>query len=576
MSDGVKKAIKVLCWVVGVPVGLLVLVMLLSPVVKVVVNHCGPDIVGRELRVKHVFIDPFFGTVRLTDFHCKEADGETDFVAFDKLYVRMRWAKLAGKEVDIRHIHLTNWSGEILSESQALNFSDIIERFSSKDSVPRDTVPSEWTVSLNDIRLVNGRLLYHDLVRDNRWEVDNINLHIPGLYFGAQQSRAGLQFDLPTGGSVNIKAGYVMASHRYTVTLGLENVNSNVALPLVQDYLRVSGLGALINGELFINGSLDNVRDIIASGALSVNGLQITDEDDEPVAGLDEIRLVIRRGDIAHNRYLLDTLAISGLTGHFERNEKYNTFSRLKQDVPEIEPDSVTVEVDEDTVKTPPLTWEARYLRITGQDISFEDYSMRKNFEYAINDFTLSGEDVTAQGHNSLRLVAHAGKRATLNATFTGGTDIRHGQHTLNIRLAGVDIKDFSQYAEYYFGYPLNNGVLALQSSSTVTNGHLNSNNKITIDHPEVGKKMKLRKPKIKNVPLKLGVEMLTSAQDVMVLEVPVAGNINSPKFRFGKVAGRAIAKVFFGPLMGIRDNRDAMSKDEAAEITKIVGEDEQ
>ena len=201
---------------------------------------------------------------------------------------------------------------------------------------------------------------------------------------------------------------------------------------------------------------------------------------------------------------------------------------------------------------------------------------MRKNFEYAINDFTLSGEDVTAQGHNSLRLVAHAGKRATLNATFTGGTDIRHGQHTLNIRLAGVDIKDFSQYAEYYFGYPLNNGVLALQSSSTVTNGHLNSNNKITIDHPEVGKKMKLRKPKIKNVPLKLGVEMLTSAQDVMVLEVPVAGNINSPKFRFGKVAGRAIAKVFFGPLMGIRDNRDAMSKDEAAEITKIVGEDEQ
>ena len=572
MTEGVKKAVKIACWIVGVPVALLVLIMALSPVAKVVINHYGPDIVGREMSVKHVFINPFFGSVRLTDFHCKEANGITDFVAFDKLYVRMHWSKLAAKQVDIRHIHLTNWSGEILNGPEVLNFSDIITRFSSNDTVPRDTTPSEWTVSLNDIRLVNGTLLYHDVIRDNRWVVDNINLNIPGLYFGAQQSRAGLQFDLPTGGSVNIKAGYVMATRRYTITLGLNDVNSNVALPLVQDYLRVSGLGALINGELFINGSLDNVRDIIASGDLALNGLQITDEDDDPIAGLDEIRLVIRRGDLANNRWLLDTLTITGLTGHFERNEKYNTFSRLRKEPDEIETDTV-MEIEPDTAKTPPLTWEARYLRITGKDLSFEDFSMRKNFEYAIKDFTLSGQDITAQGHNSLRLVAHAGKGATLNATYSGGTNIKHGQHTLNIRLKGLDITDFSQYTEYYFGYPLNSGILALQSTASVNNGQLNSDNKITIDHPEVGKKLKLRKPKIKNVPLKLGVEMLTSAQNIMVLEVPVSGNINSPKFRFGKVVGRAIAKVFFGPLMGVRDNREVMSQDEAEEITKLLDE---
>ena len=474
--------------------------------------------------------------------------------------------------MDIRNIHLTNFSGEILNGPEVLNFSDIITRFSSNDTLPRDTTPSEWTISLNDIRLVNGALLYHDVIRDNRWVIDNINLNIPGLYFGAQQSRAGLQFDLPTGGSVNIKAGYVMASRHYIVTLGLDNINSDVALPLVQDYMRISGLGALINGELFINGSLDNVRDIVASGNLSLSGLQIIDEDDEPIAGLDEIRMVIRRGDLANNRWLLDTLTISGLTGHFERNEKYNTFSRLRKEPDEIESDTV-MEIESDTVKTPPLTWEARYLHITGKDISFEDNSMRKNFEYNINDFTLSGQDIAAQGHNSLRLVAHAGKKATLNANFTGGTDIKHGHHTLSMRLTGLDISDFTQYSEYYFGYPLEGGSLALQSSSTINNGQLNSDNKITIDHPEIGKKMKLRKPKIKNVPLKLGVDMLTSAQDIMVLEVPIAGNVNSPKFRFGKIAGRAIAKVFFGPLMGIRDNRELISQAEAEEITELVGE---
>ena len=574
MSEGLKKTIKVACWIVGVPVALLLIVMLLSPVLTLVVNRHGQDLIGRDMSVKHVFVNPFFGTVHVRDFHCKEANGVTDFVAFDKLYVQINWLKLAGKQVDLNHIHLTDCAGEVLSGTQAFNFTDIVQRFSSNDSVPRDTMPSQWTVSLSDIRIANSKLLYHDLVRDNRWSLDNINLNIPGLYFGYQQSRAGLQFDLPTGGSVTIKASYVMGTNRYTVSLQLEDVNSDVALPLVQDYLRISGLGALLNGQLHFAGSLDNVRDMVASGNLSLKGLQVTDEDDDPVAGLDEIRLVIRRGDIATNHYELDTLMITGLTGHFERNEKYNTYTRLRRDVPDVpieEVENVEVETAGKSVPTPPLTWEAQYLRITGQDLSYEDNSMRKNFEYTIKNVVLSGRNVTSQGHNNLSLTAHAGKDAALHATYTGGTDIKHGQHTLNIRLTGVDVVDFTQYTEHLFGYPLESGTLAMQSNTTINNGQLLSQNKITVEQPQVGKKMKLRKPKYKNVPLKIGVEMLTSAQNIMLLEVPVTGDIRSPKFRFGKVAGRALAKVFFGPLMGIKDDRNLISKGEAAEIAEIM-----
>ena len=569
-----NKGLKILCWVAGVPTALLLLVMALSPVATAVINRHGPDLIGREMSVRHVFVNPFFGTVRLRDFHCKEANGLTDFVTFDKLYVRINWLKLPGKQVDLRSIRLTNFSGEVLSGAKTFNFTDIVNRFAANDSLPKDTLPSRWTVALKDIRLINGRLLYHDMVRDNRWSLDNVNLAIPGLYFGPQQSNAGLQFDLPTGGSVTVSAGYVMASRRYAVTLRLEDVNTDVALPLVQDYLRVSGLGALVNGQLHLNGSLDNVRDIIASGALSLSSLQITDEDDEPVAGLDHIRLVIRRGDIAHQNYMLDTLAITGLTGHFERNERYNTFSRLRREPEEIETDSlISNSVSGPTSNSASgLSWSTRYLLITGEDLSFEDYSMRKNFEYTINDFRLYGTNVASQGRNRLQLTAHADEDVALTATYTGGTNLKQGAHNLELRLTGLDIADFSPYTEHLFGYPLSNGILVLQANASVISGHLSADNKITIDHPEVGKKIKLRKPVYKNVPLKLGVEMLTSAQDIMILDVPVTGDITSPKFRFGKVAGRAFAKVFFGPLMGIRDNRDLISKAEAEEITELLG----
>lgn len=562
-----SKGLKILCWVAGVPTALLFLVMALSPVATSVINRRGQDILGRDMSVKHVFVNPFFGTIRMRDFHCKEANGLTDFVAFDKLYVQINWLKLAGMTVDLRHIHLTNFSGEVLSGAKSFNFSDIVTRFTPTDSVPKDTVSSQWTVSLNDIRLINGHLLYHDVVRDNKWSLDNVNLAIPGLYFGPQQSNAGLQFDLPTGGRVTVKAGYVMASRRYALTLQLEDVNTDVALPLVRDYLLVSGLGALINGQLQFNGSLDNVRDVIVSGALSLNGLQVTDDDNDPVAGLDEIRLVIRRGDVAHNNYLLDTLMITGVTGHFERNEKYTTFSRLRR-----EQTLDTIAAEHPTPNDAAfLQWSARYLLLTGYDLSYEDNSMRKNFEYTVNDIRLSGTNVVSQGRNSLRLVAHAADDVSLTATYTGGTNLKQGQHTLDCKLTGVNISDFSPYTEHFFGYPLLNGTLALQSNSVITNGRLNSQNKITVNEPEVGKRKRLTKAQYKNVPLKLGVELLTSAQNIMVLEVPVTGDIASPKFRFDKVVGRAVAKVFFGPLMGVRDNRNLISKDEAAEITEIT-----
>ncbi len=564
-----KKYLRIAGWVVGVPVGLLFVVMALSPVVKSVVNNRGQDILGRDMSVKSVFINPFFGTVTLRDFHCKEANGLTDFVSFERLHVQINWLALMGKHVNLRHIHLDDFSGEVLSDEEAFNFSDIIERFASKDTTARDTTPSQWTVSLRDIRLHNGRLLYHDLVRDNRWSVDDVNLDIPGLYFGRQQSNAGLQFNLPTGGSVTITAGYIMASRRYAVTLRLDQVNTDVALPLVRDYLNVKGLGALITGSIHIDGSIENVQDMIASGGLTLTGLNITDEEGDP-------ELVIRRGDVANNSFLLDTLSITGITGQFVRTEKYSTFSRLIREKEEVEEsaDTVKVEMEINDKEPQPLTWETRYLAITAHKISFDDKSMRKRFKYAIDTMSLTGTNIASEGKNSLQLTGRMSDGARLNATYTGGLNFSQGNHRLTAKLTGLQLPKFSPYAENMFACPIENGALAMQINATINNGKLLSDNKITLDQPEIGKKERRSKAKYKNVPLKLGVDMLKSAQGVVVLDVPVRGDITSPKFKLGKVIGRAVAKVFFGPLMGVRDNRKLISSDEVQEMMDILGSD--
>ena len=66
----------------------------------------------------------------------------------------------------------------------------------------------------------------------------------------------------------------------------------------------------------------------------------------------------------------------------------------------------------------------------------------------------------------------------------------------------------------------------------------------------------------------------LTSAKDMILLDVPVAGDANNPKFSFRKVVGRALLKVFFGPLMGLKDRDKSITEEELREMQELLGDD--
>ena len=84
---------KICGWGALAIVLLFALILALSPVVKHIINTHGEDIVGRQLHADKVIINPFWGGVSIYGFQCKEANGETDFVTFDRLYVRCSKAK---------------------------------------------------------------------------------------------------------------------------------------------------------------------------------------------------------------------------------------------------------------------------------------------------------------------------------------------------------------------------------------------------------------------------------------------------------------------------------------------------
>ncbi|MBQ9602961.1 MAG: DUF748 domain-containing protein [Paludibacteraceae bacterium] len=551
-----------------------------SPAAKYVVNNYGEQIVGRQMHVDRVIINPYWGGVTISGFECKEANGETNFVSFDRLYVHIAYPQLLGKTVKLRAIHLDGFDGQVLKHNDKVNFSDIIERFSKNDSVPADTAKSKWTVSLKSIRINNSNIRYRDVVSDKQWKLEDLTLRIPGLYFDNTQTNAGIEFGLPTGGRVGIIAGMKLQSNRYAVKLNLHDVHTDVVLPLVQDYLDVTGLGAKMNGSLHVDGSLDVISNILLTGNLSLTGLSLRDSHKDEVAALDELRVAISKGDIAKNTFILDSLTINGLTANYEVHEGWTTLTRLMKSKEEVEADSAATDSIETPIEvqkpraTKPLVWMAKRVTLTGHDISYHDYSMKHNWNYAIQTLRVDGQNVASNGRNAIKLQATLPNGGSLNLDFKGGLDLKNQDTQADLKVRGVHIEDFSALCRNYTGYPLDGGLLTIDSHLDVASAKLNGTNRIEIDHPRVGRKELLTKAPYKNIPVRLGFKMLTSAQDIILIDVPVKGDVTNPKFKLSKVIGRALLKVFFGPLMGVNDRNKSVNEAEMRELQQLLGED--
>ena len=544
-----------------------------SPVAKYVVNNHGEDIVGRQLHAERVVINPFWGGVTIKGFACKEQNGETNFVSFDRLYVQIAYPQLVAKRVKIRAIHLDGFNGQVLKSNDQLNFSDIIARYARPDSVPADTTPSTWKVALDDIRINNSAIRYRDVVSGKQWKVEDISLNIPGLFFDNTQTNAGLEFGLPTGGRVGIVAGYRMQSNRYAVRLNLQDVHTDVVLPLVQDYLNISGLGAVLNGSVLVEGSLENIMNVQMKGNLSLAGMSIQDTHRNQVAAMDELRVVVNKGDLSTNTFILDSLIITGITGDYEVHEGWNTVSRLLKTNDEMSAKDTLNDTTTSPNDAKPLVWMAKKVKITGHDLNYHDYSMKHDWEYAVKELKLEGTNIATNGRNSVTIEARLTSDAQLKADYTGGLDLATQDTKANVSLSGVQLSDFDALCRNYTGYRLEGGDLKLDSHMDVVSGKMKGTNKIVIDHPRVGKKEAFSKAPYKNIPVRTGFKILTSAQDMIILDVPVTGDAKNPKFKLNKVIGRALLKVFFGPLMGVND-RKTVSEEELREMRELLGEE--
>ena len=112
----------------------------------------------------------------------------------------------------------------------------------------------------------------------------------------------------------------------------------------------------------------------------------------------------------------------------------------------------------------------------------------------------------------------------------------------LAVTSQGVDLTPLDPYVGKYLGYQLRKGKLDLDLRYEVKSRKLTSTNVIRVNQFTLGEST--HSPDAVHVPVRLALALLQDADGVILIDVPVEGNLDDPEFRLGKLIGHAILNV--------------------------------
>jgi hypothetical protein len=176
--------------------------------------------------------------------------------------------------------------------------------------------------------------------------------------------------------------------------------------------------------------------------------------------------------------------------------------------------------------------------------VRFTDRSLKPEVNLALRDLNglVAGLSTRQLQHADIALNAKIDGVGP--ATITGTINPFSGTQTndLKISVKDMDLTPASPYAGKFAGYRIAEGKLNLDLAYELTGKKLNSKNVITLDHFTFGEKVD--SPNATHLPVRLAIAILKDRDGMIVLDVPIEGSLDDPKFRIGRVVTRAILNI--------------------------------
>ena len=544
-----KKLVKILLWIVGIVLALLIVISLLGgPVAKGYLNGHGESLTGRRVEVKHVGLNLLTGRVAVHGLQLYEDDGTTLFAGFDTLDVRAYLLQLPFRTVNLRHITLSGLRANVLQDGDRFNFTSLIEHFSGDDDDDDDTTSSAWTLKFYNIRLSHARLHYNDLRSNKGISLPDVNLRVPGFVLGGKEAtEGGLNLSFDKGGHLNANAD--IADDSYNVRVDITDFSLKNVEGYIQDFINFEEVNGTLTAHLSATGKSDALLKSHIGATVQLTDVDLRD-DMQQLAALQELSVKVNNINLESNSYDIAEVHLDGLTATYEQYDGYSNISRLLP-VRDTVADSTAVDTIAETTAKKPLRLTVGALLVEHCSLTYANHTLPDDFNFPITNLTITANNLSLNGDNNAQLRASLPGGGHLAVRWQGNLNHWKQHQDIFLTVKGLDMKQLSPWTVAYTGQPIEDGVFGLTSRNSIVNSELNGQNILDIYNPVVGKKRKDVKAE-KHLPLKAALYVLKDKDNKIALDIPVTGNIDNPEFNYMKLVwktlGNLIVKVATSP----------------------------
>lgn len=556
-----KKIKKIIIYTSSIlALAVTLVIIFVSPLAKYLIEKYDEKILGREITLDWVYVNPFTGYVHLSNAKVYEANSKTLFFSSNGISANFSMHKLLSKTIEINDMVLDRPYGVIIQDtSKKLNFNDIIARFSPKDKTSKSKKdPVEF--SMINIIINDGIFIYRDLAIPVDYPIKNVNVNSPwGIRSGSDSIIVDFNFKAGIGKGAakgNLKMSYKDLGYR------LQTVFIKYDLKFIEQYLKdltnYGTFSANLDADIIATGNFRKAEDLFAKGQLAINDFHFGKNKFEDYASFKKFAVNIYELSPKNKKYIFDSVS---LDRPFVKYERYDHLDNL-QTIFGVKGTNVSsakgsrrfnliFELADYIVKLSKNFLKSDYkinrLAVYNGNLLYNDYKLSEKISLGIRPFYILADSVNK--HNS-RVTAdlRSGLNPYGNITIHVSVNPKDSSDfDMNYQLQKIPATLFNPYLVNYTSFPLNRGTIEIMGNWRVREGIIHSTNRLLVIDPRVGKRV--HKKDIKWIPLPLIMAIVRERANVIDYEIPITGNLKKPKFNWEDVITDILKNVVVKPV---------------------------
>ena len=533
----------------------------LGPIAEYVVERYDKELVGRHLQMDNLRIKLFKGEMSVDSLRLYEANDSTTFISLNRFETDIEPMEVFHGHIDIRRIALTEPSVNITQRGSAFNFDDMLafidSTYMSTPEEPREE-SEPWRISIKNVALNGGHVAYLDKELDQEWLISGLKLKSDSIMLSNAMTRIDASLEINRQARLAGSVGINLESLDFEFDGALHEFQLNDIYKYVVPVVNLKELYGALSTQLSLEGNINDVMATEISGSISLDDLHLTGPDGGELFAADNLSAEIQRINLDKQYFALESLTSTSYSTQFiMRKDGSTNFDRLFYEEPEVtlettsehmgghiydQKERVTITTDESVAPLSGMTLKIGNLNLAGGYIYFVDKTMSKEFKYKLRNIAIESRNFNIAARNKLTVRATTNNQGTALVRWEGSLNDFYNQSIL-ASLSNVEMKDFTPYAEHYTAFPITSGNITFKSQNVITNGELSGMNRLGTYDFGVGKKDKSLDPEF-NLPLRLGVWVLTDKDKHIDIDLPITGHIDSPEFSLRKVIFKAIGNL--------------------------------